>query len=74
VAYIEVRHPCPDEAKWRVSRAKAIRLGNIEGNDIGWMDFLVALTDLRKRDQSGRGSLFDGGALPSPVCVRGDIR
>jgi hypothetical protein len=74
VTDIEVRHPCPDEeAKCRASRAKAIRQGNIEGNDVGWIAFLVALTDRRKRDQSGRGSLVDGGAPPSPICVRGDI-
>jgi len=30
-------------------------------------------TDRRKRDQSGRGSLFDGGAPTSPICIRGDI-
>jgi hypothetical protein len=34
VTDIEVRHPCPDEeAKWWASRARAIRLGNIKGND-----------------------------------------
>jgi hypothetical protein len=63
----------PTMAKWRASRAKAVRQGNIEGNDVGWIAFLVALTDRRKRDQSGRGSLFDGGATPSPICVRGNI-
>src|SRR5213596_796897 len=38
-----------EEAKWRASRAKAIRQGNIEENDVGWIAFLVALTDRRKR-------------------------
>jgi hypothetical protein len=40
-----------EEVKWRASRAKAIRQGNIEENDVGWIAFLVALTDRRK---SGR--------------------
>jgi len=52
---IEVRLARPDEeAKWRASRAKAIRQGNIEENDVGWIAFLVALTDRRNGDQSGR--------------------
>jgi hypothetical protein len=49
VTDIEVRLARPDEeAKWRASRAKAIRQGNIEENDVGWIPFLVALTDRRK--------------------------
>jgi hypothetical protein len=52
VTDIEVRLVRPDqEVKWRASRAKAIRQGNIEENDVGWIAFLVALTDRRK---SGR--------------------
>src|SRR2546430_1066207 len=52
---IEVRLARPDEeVKWRASRAKAIRQGNIEENDVGWIAFLVALTDRRNGDQSGR--------------------
>jgi len=43
-----------EEAKWRTSRAKAIRQGNIEENDVGWIAFLVALTDRRNGDQSGK--------------------
>jgi hypothetical protein len=36
VTDIEVRLARPDEeAKWRASRAKAIRQGNIEENDVG---------------------------------------
>jgi hypothetical protein len=55
VTDIEVRLARPDEeAKWRASRAKAIRQGNIEENDVGWIAFLVALTDRRNGDQSGR--------------------
>jgi hypothetical protein len=55
VTDIKVRQACPDEeAKWRASRAKAIRQGNIEENDVGWIAFLVALTDRRNGDQSGR--------------------
>jgi hypothetical protein len=38
VTDIEVRLARPDEeAKWRASRAKAIRQGNIEENDVGWI-------------------------------------
>ena len=45
VTDIQVRPARPDEeAKWRASRAKAIRRGNIEENDVGWIAFLVALT------------------------------
>ena len=52
---IEVRPARPDEeAKWRGSRAKAVRRGNIEENDVGWIAFLVALTDRRNDDQSDR--------------------
>jgi hypothetical protein len=55
VTDIEVRLARPDEeAKWRASRAKAIRRGNIEANDVGWIAFLVALTDRRNGDRSGR--------------------
>jgi hypothetical protein len=55
VTDIEVRLARPDEeAKWRASRAKAIRRGNIEANDVGWVAFLVALTDRRNGDRSGR--------------------
>ncbi len=43
-----------EETKWRASRAKAIRQGNIEENDVGWIAFLVALTDGRNGDQSGK--------------------
>src|SRR5262245_64657076 len=54
VTDIEVRPARPDEeAKWRASRAKAIRRGNIEENDVGWIAFLVALTDRRNGDRSG---------------------
>jgi hypothetical protein len=55
VTDIEVRLARPDEeVKWRASRAKAIRQGNIEENDVGWIAFLVALTDRRNDDQSDR--------------------
>jgi hypothetical protein len=55
VTDIEVRLARPDEeAKWRASRAKAIRRGNIEENDVGWIAFLVALTDRRNGDRAGR--------------------
>src|SRR6266576_4086987 len=55
VTDIEVRLARPDEeTKWRASRAKAIRQGNIEENDVGWIAFLVALTDGRNGDQSGK--------------------
>ena len=49
VTDIEIREARADEeAKWRASRAKAIRQGNIEGTDVGWIAFLIALTDRRK--------------------------
>jgi hypothetical protein len=55
VTDIEVRPARPDEeAKWRASRAKAIRRGNIEESDVGWVAFLVALTDRRNGDRAGR--------------------
>ncbi len=54
VTDIKIRLAGPDEeAKWRASRAKAIRQGNIEENDVGWIAFLVALTDRRNGDRSG---------------------
>jgi len=43
---IDIRQAFPDEeAKWRASRATAIRHGNIEATDDAWISFLVALTD-----------------------------
>ena len=45
VTDIDIRLARPsEEAKWRASRAKAIRQGNIEENDVEWIAFLVALT------------------------------
>jgi hypothetical protein len=72
VTDIEVRPARTDEeAKWRASRAKAIRRGNVEENDVGWIAFLVALTDRRNGDRAGlRGSPFDGRAPPSPDLGR----
>ena len=50
VADIQLRSAFPDEeARWRASRAKAIRHGNIESEDDTWIAFLVALTDLDRR-------------------------
>jgi hypothetical protein len=50
VANIQVRHARPEEAaKWRASRAKAIRDGNIEAKEEAWIAFLVALTDSGRR-------------------------
>ena len=47
---ILVRQARPDEeAKWRASRAKAIRHGDIESEDHAWIAFLVALTDPDRR-------------------------
>jgi hypothetical protein len=47
---IRVRQALPDEeAKWRVSRAKAIRHGNIEEKDDAWVAFLVTLTEPNRR-------------------------
>jgi hypothetical protein len=45
LAHIEIRQAfAGEEAKWRASRAKAIRYGNIEDGDDAWVTFLVALT------------------------------
>ena len=50
MADIQVRPAFPEEeARWRASRAKAIRHGNIEREDDTWIAFLVALTDLDRR-------------------------
>ena len=50
VADIRVRQARLDEeARWRASRAKAIRHGNIEGEEEAWAAFLVALTDPSRR-------------------------
>ena len=50
MADIQVRPAFPEEeARWRASRAKAIRHGNIESEDDTWIAFLVALTDLDRR-------------------------
>jgi hypothetical protein len=46
VAGIQVRQALPwEEAKWRASRAGAIRQCNIEREDDSWIAFLVVLTD-----------------------------
>ena len=51
MADVQVRPAFPEEeARWRASRAKAIRHGNIEREDYTWIAFLVALTDLNRRD------------------------
>ena len=50
VVTIQVRQARPaEEAKWRASRSKAIRHGNIDADDEGWIAFLVALTDPGRR-------------------------
>jgi hypothetical protein len=50
IADIQVRRARPDEeAKWRASRAKAVRDGNIEGIEEAWIAFFVALSDPGRR-------------------------
>ena len=50
VADIRVRQARPDEeARWRASRAKAIRHGDTEGEEEAWFAFLVTLTDPKRR-------------------------
>jgi hypothetical protein len=50
VTALRVRQALPgEEAKWRGSRARAIRQGNIESDDDEWIAFLVALTDPDRR-------------------------
>jgi len=49
VANVDVRQAFPkEEAKWRASRARAIRRGNIEETDDAWISFLVTLTDFSR--------------------------
>lgn len=46
VADIDVRKALAgEEVKWRTSRARAVRRGNIEDEDEAWIAFLVPLTD-----------------------------
>jgi hypothetical protein len=50
VTGLRVRQALPgEEAKWRETRARAIRRGNIENDDDAWIAFLVALTDPDRR-------------------------
>jgi len=50
MADIQVRPALPEEeARWRASRAKAIRHGNIEREDDTWIAFLVALMGLDRQ-------------------------
>ena len=50
---IQVRQALPgEEVRWRASRAKAIRHGNIEPDDDAWIAFLVALADPGRRERS----------------------
>jgi hypothetical protein len=50
VAEIQLRAARPDEAaRWRVSHARAIRDGNIDGQDGAWITFLVPLADPTRR-------------------------
>jgi hypothetical protein len=52
VTQIQVRQARPDEeAKWRASHAKAIRHGNIEGDEDAWIVFLVSLSDLARHNR-----------------------
>jgi len=52
VSDIQVRQARPDEeAKWRASHAKAIRHGNIEGDEDAWIVFLVSLSDLARHNR-----------------------
>lgn len=47
---IAVRQALPgEEAKWTASHAKAVRHGNIAGDDDAWIAFLIALTDPGRR-------------------------
>jgi hypothetical protein len=52
-AEICLRHALPaEDAKWRASRSKAVRDGNIDDrNDEMWLAFLVSLTDPDRRSQ-----------------------
>jgi len=53
LADIDVRQAFSgEEAKWRRSRARAIRQGNIEPDDNAWVVFLVALADPGRRGEN----------------------
>jgi len=53
VTPIHIRQAFPDEeTKWRASRAKAIRHGNVEEREEGWVAFLVSLSDPGRRRRS----------------------
>lgn len=41
-----------EEVKWQVSRARAIRCGNIEHDDDAWVAFLVPLTNPGRKPRS----------------------
>lgn len=46
VAHVVVRPAhANEEIKWRESRTRAIRRGDLESSDHGWTKYLVALTD-----------------------------
>lgn len=50
VSAIELRQAAPKEQlRWRASRARAVRQGNIESGDESWIAFLVPLTDPDRR-------------------------
>ena len=71
---ILVRQARPDEeAKWRASRAKAIRHGDIESEDHAWIAFLVALTDPTEEngDERAEGSSLRSSTttVPTPATV-----
>src|SRR2546426_11524431 len=52
VADIQVRQALlGEETKWRASRVKAIRDGNIDEKDDAWVAFLVPLTDTGQRNR-----------------------
>jgi len=52
-AEICLRHALPaEDAKWRASRSKAVRDGNIDDrNDEMWLAFLVSLTNPDRRSR-----------------------
>jgi hypothetical protein len=56
MADIDVREAiASEEVKWQASRTRAIRQGNIEGEDDAWIAFLVPLNDPGRVRRSRQG-------------------
>ena len=73
MADIQARPASPEEeARWRASRANAIRHGNTERGDDTWIAFFLALTDLNAtpRRRAATLALRNARAGASSVDVK----